>query len=167
MTIMMLEASIPVSALITVLLGMSGAVALVALAVLLFRAASALGSITRLVKEISPDIEETVEQLPSIAQNVETISGNLVDMTDDIAVTVPELLEDVETITGAAALTVDSLTALVAGISDSLASLFGGRRRKKSSGANTVQQVITVAGAVMGLAKKGREKSKARKKKKK
>ena len=83
MAVMLLEASIPLSALLYVILGLAGTVALVALAVFLFKAASAVGHLGRLVKDLAPDLEKTLEPLPSTTKNIEAISGNLALFTDD------------------------------------------------------------------------------------
>lgn len=166
MPIILLEATIPISSLIYLILGISGTVALVALAVVLFKAASALTGINKLVRDISPDIEETVSHLPAVTENIEIISGNLVDMTDDLADSLPEVLEDLETVTGAIGDTVDALSSVISAISGALSSLFGARKRKGTEGKSTVQEILTVGGAVLSLIRKGKEKEKARQKQK-
>ena len=167
MAIVLLEASIPVSVLLYLILGISGTVALIALAILLFKAAATLGSVNKLVKDITPDIEETVEQLPAITENIEIISGNLVDMTDDLAMTVPEVLDDLETVTGAVGDTVDALSSLVEGLTGAIASLFGaGRSRKKTGGKTATQDLLGIALSVLSLVKRSKETQKKKKKKK-
>ena len=167
MAIMLLEATIPVSSLIYLILGLSGTVALIALAMMLFKAASTLGSVNKLVKDITPGLEETVEQLPAITQNIELISGNLLDMTDDLAETVPEVLGDLETVTGAIGDTVDALSSVVEGVARAIASLFGGGSRKKAASKSRVQDVVGIASLVLSLIRKSKEKGKKKPKKKK
>ena len=166
MFIMLLEASIPVSALVSVLLAISGAVALIALAVFFFKAASLLGQTGKLIKDISPGIEETVGQLPAVVENLEIISGNLVDISDDLADTTPVLLDDVEAVMDAVGATADALSLVVTGISGGVASLFGGKR-KKAKDKSTVNQVIGIATAVYGLMNQLKKQDKKKKKDKK
>ncbi|NLA95990.1 MAG: hypothetical protein GX838_04005 [Clostridiaceae bacterium] len=166
MTVMLLEASIPLSVLLYVVLGLAGTVALVALIIFLFKAAAAAGHIGKLVREISPDLEKTVEKLPSTVGNIEIISGNLVDVTDELADFTPGLLDDVEAVLDALGSTTEALSSVITGLTDGVSSLFGGKRRKPA-GSSTTQQILTIAGALLGLMNKGRDKDTAKKKKKK
>ena len=165
MTVMLLEASIPLSTLLYVVLGLTGTVALVALIVFLFKATTAVGHIGKLVKDITPDLEKTVEKLPSTIENIEIISGNLVDITDELADVTPQLVDDVELVLDALGSTTESLSSIITGLTDGVSSLFSGKRRKPA-GSSTTQQILAIAGALLGLMNKGREKDKAKKKKK-
>ncbi|MFA5586410.1 MAG: DUF948 domain-containing protein [Saccharofermentanales bacterium] len=156
MTAMLLEASIPLSVLFYVVIGTAGTVALVALSIFLFRGASALGRISKLVKEITPDVEKTAKQLPPISENIEIISGNLIDITDDLADSLPQILEDVEVVTGT-----------LGDTSESLSSAFLGGRRQQAPENSTLQQILTIASGLLGLVSKGKDEEPGKKKKKK
>ncbi len=162
MAIMLLEASIPLSTLLYVLLGVGGTVALIALSIFLFKAASAVGSLGKLVKEIAPGVEETVEQLPAVTSNIEVITGNLIDITDDLADSAPVLLDDVEIVMEAVSGSVDSLSHIVSGLTGGIGSFFGSKRRR-SSDPSTTQSILTIAGAILGLINKNKGKKKKKK----
>ena len=109
MTVMLLEVSVPLTTLLYVVLGLAGTVALGALTIFLFKAAAAVGHISRLVSGISPDLVKTIEELPATIKNIETVSGNLVDITDELAESAPELLDDVEIVLDALGSTTEAL----------------------------------------------------------
>ncbi len=164
MAITLLEASIPLSTLVYVLLGAGGTVALIALSIFLFKAASTVGNLGKLIKEIAPDVEETVEQLPAVTSNIEVVTGNLIDITDDLADSIPEVLDHVEVITGAVSESVDSLSSIISGLTGGAGALFGSKRRK-SADPSTTQSIIAIAGAILGLINKSKGKNKKKKKK--
>ncbi|NLA72152.1 MAG: hypothetical protein GX850_07020 [Clostridiaceae bacterium] len=149
MITMLLEASIPVNTLVVILLGVTGSIALIALAVLLFKAVSVLGQVGKLVKEIGPDIE--------------IISGNVVDITDELAIAVPDVLDDVETVLGAVSVTAESASSVVSGITDGITSFMGSKRHKAPSQDNTVNQALGILSGILGLINANKSKSNKKK----
>ncbi|HZK28676.1 MAG TPA: hypothetical protein VFD19_00490 [Clostridia bacterium] len=146
MTTMLLEASIQVNTLVAILLGVTGSVALIALAVFLFKALSVLGQINKLVKDIGPDVE--------------IISGNVVDITDDLAIALPDVLDDVGTVLGAVGDTAESASTIVSGVTDGITSLMGGKRRKAPPQDDTLHQALGIVSGILNLinANKGNKK---------
>lgn len=167
MTIMLLEASIPLSVLFYVMLGLVGTAALIVLIIFLIKATSAAGHISKLVKDITPDLEKSVEKLPSTMENIEIISGNLVDITDELADATPQLLDDVELVVGMLGSTAESLSFVLTGLTDGFSTLFS--RRHKAAEPGTLSQLLAIAGALLGLLKRDKEQDtgKTGKKKKK
>lgn len=87
--------TIDLMTLLYVVLALMGLAVLVTLLILLIKAIKTLESVNSLLNDVKPDIKETTEKLPELMEHVTTISGNIVDVTDSVAVTVPAIMEKI------------------------------------------------------------------------
>lgn len=148
MPVVLTQVSINLGDLLNLLLALAGATALIALAVFLFRLAGTVKELSKLVSSLSPNIDETVKKLPSIMDDVNIITGNVVDMTDAAADSVPSLLGDVSTVTGSVTGVVNSVGGLVSNVTDTLGSVVGLVKKP-------LEQADTLASAVRTAVKVG------------
>ncbi len=107
----------------------TGAVALVALAVVLFKVAGAVGKVNRLLDDVSPNVKKSVDQLPETVVHINHALGNVVDMTDDIADTVPKVLNQVNKLTESGTDTVISVATILQSICDLVSGAVDGIQR--------------------------------------
>ncbi|NJP40690.1 hypothetical protein HCH52_06455 [Oscillospiraceae bacterium HV4-5-C5C] len=107
---------IDLSALWTALLSLAGVTLMVFVIILIARLIGTLKRVNTLIEDLQPDLKKTVEKLPQTMDSVNTISGNLVDLTDDITETVPGILNDVGDMTDSVKETVEDVTGLVSGV---------------------------------------------------
>lgn len=119
----MAEVTIRLSDLLNLLLVLAGCAALIALSVFLFRLAGTLKRVSKLVEDVTPSVGETVKKLPPIMDDVNIVTGNIVDITDAAADTVPDMLNDVGAVTGSVGGVVDSVGGLVTDVADTLGSV--------------------------------------------
>lgn len=164
MTTYIYGTTIELESLVVVLLALCGAVALVALAIVLFRLMGTLSKVNRVLDDLSPGLKNTVDQLPETVQQVNAAVGNVVDVTDAIADTVPELLGDVAKITATGSDTVVSVAGLVQSLADFLSNLVDQIRKPVEVVTHVAKTVRTVSGLLSkksaGGAKKRGKKSK-------
>ncbi|MGI6157260.1 MAG: hypothetical protein ACOYH4_02095 [Saccharofermentanales bacterium] len=158
MTTTLLAATIDSGTFIAILLGVTGAIALIALAIFLFKLLSTLKRVDKMIVDITPAVEETAEKLPTIVDNVEIISGNLIDITDSVAETLPEVLDDVDSVTGAISDITDSTSNLVVNITDTFNGIVGARRARAEKGGSNLQYLLPIISSVLGIVNKKKRK---------
>lgn len=80
------------------LLTLAGVAVLVILAIVLTKLIGTISRLNRMLDEVTPDIKDTVGRLPESIQNVNDITGNVVDLTDDIVSEFPAVIAGVASI---------------------------------------------------------------------
>ena len=86
-------AMVDVQTLVIVLVAICGALALIGLFIVFIRVAKAINKINTTIDDVLPSVKETVDKLPDTVDHINNTLGNVVDMTDSMAETVPVLLE--------------------------------------------------------------------------
>ncbi len=81
--------------LLYVVLALLGVAVLVTLLILLIKAIRAVDSVNAMLDDVKPDIKETTEKLPELMEHATIITGNIVDVTDSVAVTIPAIMEKI------------------------------------------------------------------------
>lgn len=151
------------------LLILCGAVALIALTMLLIRAAQTVKETNNLLKANRTALTDTIRQLPVLLEKVDVIIEDISLITEQAGDTIPAILEDVEAVSGTAADVVETVGSATIGIVDSVQSFFS-RKSKRKSPRSTLQQVIAAVNAVKRMSailKKAGGKKKTKKKTKK
>jgi uncharacterized protein YoxC len=93
MALVLSSIQVDLMTLLYVVLALMGVAVLVTLLILLIKAIKAVDSVNDLLKDVKPDIKETTEKLPELMEHATIISGNVVDVTDSVAITVPAIME--------------------------------------------------------------------------
>ena len=100
------------------LLLIAATVALIALAVVLFKVVGALKSVNKLLKDNGPAIDETLQKLPSIVTSVDETLTNVNGITGSINTVVTDVGELVNTFT-----TPDGPTGVIASVAGAVVSV--------------------------------------------
>ncbi|MGI6122548.1 MAG: hypothetical protein ACOYH0_09745 [Saccharofermentanales bacterium] len=87
--------TIDLMTLLYVVLALVGVAVLVTLLILLIKAIKTLDSVNGLLNDVKDDIKETTDKLPDLMENATIITGNIVDVTDSVAITVPAIMEKI------------------------------------------------------------------------
>jgi uncharacterized protein YoxC len=87
--------TIDLMTLLYVVLALAGVAVLVTLLILLIKAIKTLDSVNGLLNDVKDDIKETTDKLPDLMENATIITGNIVDVTDSVAITVPAIMEKI------------------------------------------------------------------------
>ena len=95
MALVLSSIQVDLMTLLYVVLALMGVAVLVTLLILLIKAIKAVDSVNDLLKDVKPDIKETTEKLPELMEHATIISGNVVDVTDSVAITVPAIMEKI------------------------------------------------------------------------
>jgi len=95
MALVLSSIQVDLMTLLYVVLALMGVAVLVTLLILLIKAIKAVDSVNDLLKDVKPDIKETTEKLPELMEHATIISGNIVDVTDSVAITVPAIMEKI------------------------------------------------------------------------
>ncbi len=140
----------------TALLSLAGIALMITVIVFVARLIGTLTRVNRLVEEITPSVKETVDKLPATMENVSIISGNVVDLTDDLTTQIPEIVDDVTDITDTAKTVVAGLGGTVNEASDLLTGViqFFHRGGRNQSTAAVVGDVLRQARRVTKTVKK-------------
>ncbi|NMA00156.1 MAG: hypothetical protein GX924_03870 [Clostridiaceae bacterium] len=145
-----MEVMIPLSSLLYVLLALVGAVALVALAVLLFQLVGVASRLKKSLDDISPDVTKTVKTLPGVMEKVDGVLDDVQTVTDSAKESIPEILHDASGITGAVETTVGSIGDAASGIADRI-SRRKAQEKKDEECSFDLAQVARIAGQVVAL----------------
>ncbi|HHX36835.1 MAG TPA: hypothetical protein GX717_02520, partial [Clostridiaceae bacterium] len=86
-------AMIDANTLVIVILSLCGALALIGLFVVFIKVAGTISKVNNTIDEILPSVKETTDKLPETVDHINATLGNVVDLTDSMADTVPVLLE--------------------------------------------------------------------------
>lgn len=97
--------------LLRVLLYLAGTAVLVILALILLRILRLLTGVSEIMDEIKDPVAETVESLPLLMDQVQVITENVADITDELALNSEALMADVASMT-------HSVQGLVGSVSD-------------------------------------------------
>ncbi len=95
MAFVLTTVTIDLMSLLYIVLALIGAAVLVTLLILLIKLIKTLNSVNALLEDIKPDIKETTEKIPGLVDDVAIITGNVVDVTDAVAVTVPAIMKKI------------------------------------------------------------------------
>ncbi|HHW92966.1 MAG TPA: hypothetical protein GX734_00485 [Clostridiaceae bacterium] len=87
--------SIDLMTLLYVLLALTGIAVLVTLMILLIKAIKTVTAVNVLLGDLKPDIKETTGKLPELMEHATIITGNIVDVTDSVAVAVPAIMKKI------------------------------------------------------------------------
>lgn len=100
------------------LLTLAGVAVILSIALLILKIMGTVKRINRLIEEVSPPVKAVVNQLPQTITHLNNISGNLEDISDEVAEVVPVLLTDVRD-------TSETAVGLVSSVSDVLTETTG------------------------------------------
>lgn len=103
--------TIDLMVLVRVLLYLAGTAVLVVLALLLLRVLRLLNGLGEIMDEIKEPVAEAVEGLPALMDQVQIITENVADVTDEVALNSEMLMADVSSMT-------HSVQGLVGSVSD-------------------------------------------------
>lgn len=148
----LLSMNIDLRELLLGLLCIAGIAALVGLTVLLIRLAGVLLSLKNLLEENRRSLKSTVD-------HVAEVSGNLVDITDDLAEFVPGTLEQASDLVESVTLVATDATEVTGALAGVLKNLLGYLQRGTSSleGFGKIAKTLLGASRVLSKKKKGRK----------
>ena len=95
MAYVLISVTVDLMTLLYVVLALMGVAVLITLFILLIKANKAVDSVNSLLDDIKPDIKETTDKLPELMEHATIITGNIVDVTDAVAVTVQAIMEKI------------------------------------------------------------------------
>lgn len=147
MSAVVLTAQISVDALISILLGLAGIVALVFLIIVLARVATMLKSLSETLKTAEEPLNKVIAQLPEIADNVNTL-------VEEASVTVPVMLHDAESLTSSVSDTVSSVSDAAGNIAQTVAGFTAPKKTMFGIKKDTMDSVADVASIVYGIVSK-------------
>lgn len=148
MNLLLLDATIRVSELGSLLLSLAGVAVLVTLVILLVKLIRVFSCIGRVLEDAAPALTETVNKLPRTMEHVNLIAGNLVDMSDDVAEAVTPLMASTAEVGVSAETLLTRLNGLLAdgvGIAHNLLHYFDREEREKRIAANSSWSQVTRA----------------------
>ena len=138
--------------LLYVVLALMGVAVLVTLLILLIKAIKAVNAVNTLLDDIKPDITETTEKLPELMEHATIITGNIVDVTDSIAVTVPAIMEKITPKKKPKPKqTKDAESVISSAVVNALLLLLTSRRGKKKDNRGTTVKVIHTISRIISL----------------
>ncbi|MDI9497963.1 MAG: hypothetical protein QM270_05685 [Bacillota bacterium] len=141
----------------TTLLSLAGVALMIAAIILIVKLIGTLTRVNQLVDDIAPSVRSSLEKMPATMENVKIISGNMVDLTDDLATQVPDIMGDAKEMTGSLKGAVSSVSETVTDASDLVSGVVGFFHRPRST-VEAVGDVLNTARRATKFVRRGARK---------
>jgi hypothetical protein len=134
--------------LLLILLVLVGITLGVFLIVFLVHLISTLKRVSRLVADVQGPVADSVGQLPDLVKRLDTITAELVPLTQSARKSVPAILEDAQAISGTARAGVEAIGGAVRDVGEGVSSFFS---PEPAAPAGTLASVVEIVGQIVAI----------------